>query len=90
MTRTANLKLKMTRKSAKLLHLQKLKQKGLGVNEVEEYAAKEIWRGGGRSLRYREERRKEVVRVLMKGKIGSAKVEEEEARRRFRCSAEYL
>ena len=47
MMRTANLKIKMTRKMSKLLLLQKLRKRGIGVNEVEEYARKEIGRGKG-------------------------------------------
>ena len=42
MMKTANLKIKMTRKMSKLLLLQKLRKRGIGVNEVEEYARKEI------------------------------------------------
>ena len=42
MMRTANLKIKMTRKMSKLLLLQKLRKRGIGVNEVEEYARKEM------------------------------------------------
>ena len=38
MKKTANLRLKMTRKMTKLLLLQKLRRKGVGVNEVEQYA----------------------------------------------------
>ena len=38
MMKTANLKIKMTRKMSKLLLLQKLRKRGIGVNEVEEYA----------------------------------------------------
>ena len=45
MMKTANLKIKMTRKMSKLLLLQKLRKKTVGVNEVEEYARKEIGRG---------------------------------------------
>ena len=50
MMKTANLKIKMTRKMSKLLLLQKLRKRGIGVNEVEEYARKEIGRGNGRSV----------------------------------------
>ena len=33
---TANMKIKLTQNAAKLVLLQKLKQKGVGLNEVEE------------------------------------------------------
>ena len=38
MIKTANMKLKVTRKTTKLLLLQKLRKRTKGVNEVEEYA----------------------------------------------------
>ena len=74
MKMTANLKLKVTRKTSKALFLQKLRSKGVGVNEVEEYSRKEVRRGGGKEAA-RERGRKEVVKVLMKEKVRSAKEE---------------
>ena len=81
MMRTANLKIKMTRKMSKLLLLQKLRKRGIGVNEVEEYARKEIGRGKGGGEQFKQVRRVEIVRALMKSKVRSAEVELEETRR---------
>ena len=83
MMKTANLKIKMTRKMTKLLLLQKLRKRGIGVNEVEEYARKEIGRGKGGGERFKQVRRVEIVRVLMRSKVRSAEVELEETRRQF-------
>ena len=90
MMNIVNLKIKVTRKTLKLLQLRKLKQRGVGVNEVEEYASKEVVRGGGRSREWKEKRRQEVVNVLMKGKIKSAEVELKEARWQFARLLSYL
>ena len=90
MMRTANLKIKMTRKMSKLLLLQKLRKRGIGVNEVEEYARKEIGRGNGGGEQFRQVRRKEIVRALMKSKVRSAEVELEETRRQFLKVDSYL
>ena len=80
MMKTANLKIKMTRKTTKLLLLQKLKKKTVGVNEVEEYARKEVGRGAGGGPRFKENRRREIIGTLMKSKVRSAEVELEETR----------
>ena len=90
MMKTANLKIKMTRKMSKLLLLQKLRKRGIGVNEVEEYARKEIGRGNGGGEQFRQVRRKEIVRALMKSKVRSAEVELEETRRQFLKVDSYL
>ena len=90
MIRAANLKIKITRKTTKLLLLQKLREKGIGVNEVEEYAKKEVRRGAGGGERFKERRRKEIVRWLMKNKVKSAEVELEEAKRQFYKENNYL
>ena len=90
MMNTANLKIKMTRKTTKLLLLQKLRKKSVGVNEVEEYARKEIGRGAGGGPRFKEIRRKEIVSVLMKSKVRSAEVELEETRMQFFKIDSYL
>ena len=79
---TANTKIKLTQKAAKLVLLQKLKQKGVGLNEVEEYSRKEARRGQG-SAQMREKRRREVVKMLMKGKVMSAREEHEDTKRKF-------
>ena len=86
---TANMKLKLTRKAAKLVLLQKLKQKGMGLNEVEEYSRKEARRGIG-NAQVKESRRKEVVKVLMKGKVMSAMEELEGTKRQFSRLDSYL
>ena len=90
MMKTANLKIKMTRKMSKLLLLQKLRKRGIGVNEVEEYARKEIGRGNGGGEQFRQVRRREIVRALMKSKVRSAEVELEETRRQFFKVDSYL
>ena len=91
MIKTANLKLKMTRKMTKLLLLQKLRRKGVGVNEVEQYARREVRRGaGGGGPGYREKRRREIVKMLMASKVRSAEVELEETKRQFHRMSDYL
>ena len=69
---------------------EKLRKRGIGVNEVEEYARKEIGRGNGGGEQFRQVRRKEIVRALMKSKVRSAEVELEETRRQFLKVDSYL
>ena len=90
MMKTANLKLKMTRKMTKLLLLQKLKKRGVGVNEVEQYARREAKRGAGGGPMYKERRRREIVRILMANKVRSAEMELEDTRQQFHRMDGYL
>ena len=90
MTQTANLKIKMTRKKLQLLLFQKLRGRGVGCNEVEEFARKEVWRGGGRSWRQVEERRKGFIKAMMKMKVRAAMEELEETRRQLQKKLKYI
>ena len=74
---TINLKIKLTKIAAKTILLKKLATKVIGVNEVEEYVKKEVKRGNKT-----ESRRKELVKLLMRSKVKSAKEMEEQTRRR--------
>ena len=80
MIQTINLKIKITKCRSTVLQLTKLRQRGQGTNDVEQYV---------RGLRNMETRTR-VRRDIMKHKIADAKYQENLARSRFEAKYNYL
>ena len=67
MLEVAKMKIKAAEGQRIVNMLQKLRKKGLGTNQVEEFARKDMGRGRGA-----ERRQKGVIRALMRAKVEDA------------------
>ena len=87
MRRTADLKIKMTRRQLTLNLLRRLLSKRVGTNSVEFFAYNDtkVYRGA-EAVR----RRKKIVKHLMKAKVQSAEEELTIAKKRYESSNQYL
>ena len=85
MLEVAKLKVKVTEGQRTVNLLEKLRSKGLGTNQVEEFAKKDMGRGRGS-----ERRRKVMVKAMMRGKVEDAKVTVALIRERLKVRGAYL
>ena len=67
MLEVAKMKIKVAEGQRTVNMMQKLRKKGLGTNQVEQFARRDMGRGKGA-----ERRRKAVIRALMRAKVEDA------------------
>ena len=67
----------------KTVNLEKLRSVGLGTNQVEEFAKKDMGRGSSR-------RRRIMIKAMMRGKVEEAKVNNSSADIKINSMVEFL
>ena len=85
MINVANLKIKMTESQQTVILLEKLKYKGLGTNQIEDFAKNDMGRGW-----VSERRRRTMIRCCMRGKVLDARETLAGTRARYQDRMSYL
>ena len=85
MINVANIKIKVTESQQTVILLEKLKYKGLGTNQIEDFAKNDMGRGWGS-----ERRRSTMVRCSLRGKVQDARETLAGTRTRYQSRMSYL